>query len=215
MGSQQSSEDAQPTFSGGNIDVALMGLSDTGKSHFLGTIGGPEYAQQRPTNGTETLPLRYRGRLIRLTEFGGCRSESWAHLMQVTRYSCIIWFIDSHDSLEDILTARNRIHDACMRPQLILSKMPALCIVHNMGRPHSIRRNVEAAMHTMEWAEHRTTRDAGGAIVWADLPAVVDLAYLEKVHGPVYLTQLSYQDLEVPVFLLNWVLETCRNGTRP
>jgi hypothetical protein len=187
------------------VHVAVIGLTDTGKSHFLSLLseGVLNIETTHPTFGSYETVFSYRRRRIVLTEMGSHVYQSWKNQFMAQNFSCIMWFIDEHDTLEDIYKARNRLVEATRET---MKRIP-LCVVHNIGRPHAHRRYTTLKNGKLEWREDDD--DNGMRIVavpWVHLSDALNVSYLEMLHKTVYLTQLSYRDRVSPVFLLDWIL---------
>lgn len=214
MGNQASSEsDIIKQEAASTVHVALMGLTETGKSHFINVLSNDSTSKrtERPTNGTERAVISYRSKKIAFTEFGSRIGQLWAHELQQDPYTCVMWFIDEHDTAEDILVARNRMHHACLNSPG-KHDIP-LCVVFNMGRPRIKRRDIYAELSTLAWKDPTLPAfvpSKGGIVGWDMLSGVMDLRFLEAAHRSVYVTQLSYNDGETPIFLMDWVLSCCK-----
>ena len=213
--------------------MAVVGLTETGKSHFISRVteGTANSETTRPTCGTYEADLSYAKKRIRLMEMGASVGPTWQHLFVCQSMGCILWFIDSHDTYEDVCAARNMLlqatQDAWSSP---------LCVVYNIGRPRPKRRPIVSKIsigsangpgdggdgggagfsRTMyEWENeddalnHRFKfeEDARQAypVSWEQLPHVVGVSHLSSLFRRVHLTRLVYATSAVET-LLDWVI---------
>lgn len=188
--------------------IVLVGLTETGKSHFLALVGQGELnsATYKPTHGLYEEVLVYGKKRIQMVEFGSLICSSWKviYSQRQEHVAGVMWFIDSHDTAEDIYTARNRLL------HMTGEHLPFLCIVHNTGRPRRKRRKCQV-LPIVEWSEDCDDEDEGGfkggfkGVDWSQLGKVVNFDMLERIYKSVYMTQLSYTDKTCPTLLAEWI----------
>jgi len=193
------------------IRVALVGLSETGKSHFLSVVcgdGTPNDETRHPTNGFYRESMVYRRRRIEFVEFG------W---MNVARGLCedrhdggrpfdlLMWFIDEHDTRDQVQVARSHVLGFVMAEQ----RPMALCVILNKGRPYAERH----AIVGQEWMEDRQLPPSAhrpGTLTWHGLHGLVDAPALRKLFPRgLYTTELSYRDPQAAALCLDWILDPC------
>lgn len=196
------------------VRVAVIGLTETGKSHFVSRVteGIENIETKRPTCGTYDAELAFGKKRIRLTEMGASVGPTWQHMFGTTDFDCILWFIDSHDSDEDVYAARNMMMQATQDVHC------PLCVVYNTGRPRTWRRPIvskvcigreEGLARTLyEWAEDGPdcARHAWRPVKWKDLPDVVGTSYLATLYKGVGVIRLCYGNAESVTLLLDWVI---------
>src|SRR5208282_5428689 len=111
MGSWWSSSSVAEAAASTTIKVAVVGHTETGKSHFVSRVSGDvDTATRRPTYGNYAGSISYGGYRLEFTEIGFLAAPT----ASVEPYDCVMWFIDSHDSVEDILDMRNYVISMAM-----------------------------------------------------------------------------------------------------
>jgi len=187
--------------------VALVGLTETGKSHFLSVLcgDGTEVTAQShgPTCGMDRVHYRAGRRTVEFVEFG------WTLLTTgVTRdlqkedepFHTLVWFIDAHDTQADVHDARSVI----LAFRETQPSTVALCIVLNKGRPHARRRLISRG----RWAEPDEQGHGERKVSWSLLPAFADIPALRNHFGAgVYATELSYMDPHAAALCLDWIID--------
>lgn len=210
------------------LRIAVVGLTETGKSHFVSRVTeGIENAEtQSPTCGTYDAELTYGRKRIRLTELGASVGPTWQHMFGMTDFDCILWFIDSHDTTEDIYAARNMMMQATQDVHC------PLCIVHNTGRPHAVRRQIasKVSVGRRNYANDGGSGGGGGIsrtlyewkdtqicpadececkpvpVRWKHLRQVAGLEYLSSLYRRVHAVRLNYVNADAVTILLDWVI---------
>ena len=215
MGNRSSSSS-----SSSEIKVALIGLTETGKSHFLGVVGDA-VLPSHPTHGTEEITITHGKQQLRFTELGACIGESWAALFEARKFDCVMWFIDQHDTFEEICEGRNRLLHAVVpssssAPHTKTFRQIPLCIIQNRGRSLEQRRSVEKIVTSRGnrskyvWLDLNPAAEgsssSNGGVSWERLPSIINIDHLSSVHTGVYLTQLSYTDDYALNQLLDWIV---------
>jgi hypothetical protein len=191
-----------------SVQVALVGLSETGKSHFLSVVCGDEETS-RPTHGVNRSSLMYRRRRIEFVEFGWLvvkRGLSSEHVQM--QPDVVVWFIDEHDSREEVQVARSQVLGFVMARNA--TKPMALCVILNRGRPTPRRR----AIVGRDWVDALEMNEQGPILRWASLSDTVDEQGLHP-HFPrgIYMTELSYRDPQAATLCMDWMLDpTPRHG---
>lgn len=195
------------------IRVAIVGLTDTGKSRFISMVteGAPNSETLSPTCGTYEGDVSFAHQRIRLVEMGSSVGDTWRHLFGLSQFDCILWFIDSHDSLEEILSARNRLLAATLDTHC------PMCIVHNTGRQAMTRRDIimstemsrgiTRTVYSWKPREKRQQqlREAH-PLAWDHIPDMIGMRYLAQLYRCIHITQLSYRNPESITAILNWVI---------
>jgi hypothetical protein len=146
-----------------------------------------------------------------------------ASVPSVESIDCVMWFIDSHDTVEDILGFRNNIVSIAtpvvvvaqkqdkrqLPPRLedlssAAEKRVPLCIVHNGGRPFFKRQDIQAG----EWVDSERGGSLPVPVKWEALRRVcqVDQLLDQRLYSDVVLTQLSYTDPHAPELLFDWII---------
>ncbi len=212
------------------LHVAVVGLTDTGKSHFVSRVteGIENTETTRPTCGTYDAELTYGRKRIRLTEMGSSVGPTWQHMFGTTDFDCILWFIDSHDTAEDVYAARNMMMQATQDVHC------PLCIVYNMGRTHMRRRTIvsKVSVGRGNYANDGGSGGGGGLsrtfyewkddqeesclaeececqpvpVRWKQLAQVAGLDYLSTLYRRVHAVRLNYGNAEAVTLLFDWVI---------
>jgi|WetSurMetagenome_2_1015567.scaffolds.fasta_scaffold00643_17 hypothetical protein len=192
--------------------VALVGLTETGKSHFLSVLCGDGTEVLTPTFGLDRVQYRLgRGKAVKFVEFG------WSVLRhdndndeiiighsnrgESEPFDSVVWFIDEHDTLIDVQEARSAL-------LAFLETQPTgylpLCIVINKGRPRTRRRIIEHG----RWSSRPDEQPPERIVNWVSLPEFVDMSSLGRhFGGAVYATELSYRDPQAAALCLDWIMD--------
>jgi hypothetical protein len=190
--------------------VALVGLTETGKSHFLSVLCGDGTevmsAVHGPTYGMDRVQWRIDGQPVEFVEFG------WASLAVGVKedlqtgqpFDTIVWFIDEHDTLTDVLRARSALL-AFVETQSIPT---ALCIILNKGRPRPIRRSVQEGRWVVDSVVDAVPQGGDRIVDWVLLPKFADVTGLARYFvGGIYTTELSYTDSQAASLCLEWIMD--------
>lgn len=189
--------------------VALVGLSETGKSHFLSVLCGDGSPPLAPTHGLDRVQYPSTGPVAEFVEFGWTTLALGANRDFQTDmpFDSIVWFIDEHDSLLDVQAARSMLLGfAETQPSTT-----ALCIVLNKERPYVHRR----AIRQGRWSEDMWEPYEERRVNWSVLCDFADTTAL-KPHfgGGVYATELSYSDPHAAALCLEWIVDPGTTDTR-
>jgi hypothetical protein len=192
------------------IRIAVIGHTQTGKSHFVDRVSGGDGDETRKqTYGTYAGNIGYGGRRLEFVETGFLARAS---LQTLDGYDCVMWFIDSHSTLEEILEMRNYVvavalgvvaeqstrkrdrRNVVPPPRLdqissVTRRVP-LCIVHNTGRPFPCRHN------------------NNNNVAWTDLRQACQVNHLQTLYSDIVVTQLSYTDADAPRLLFDWIIDS-------
>lgn len=193
--------------------IYLTGDTETGKTHFLCMLmrdGRPDSDTQHPTMGynQEIADIKLPDdthRRIRIIDVGSCMSKQLSNgtlLDAEERASAIMWFVDEHDTLHDVIGFRNNI---IQLGKLCDGSRIPLCIVQNIGRPRLVRRRVENG----KWTE---SVDNGETIfktvAWDEIPKKCDLEHLKLVYpAGVIWAQLDYRDRDCVPLIMQRILD--------
>jgi hypothetical protein len=194
--------------------VALVGLSETGKSHFLSVLCGDGTevlgTLHGPTQGLDRVLWRAGQRQVEFVEFG------WTALARGIKgdvregqlFDTIVWFIDEHDTLVDVYHGRSALL-AFVETQDVPT---GLCIVLNQGRPYVERRVISRGRWTDIPETHeddaRRLPHGGRAVAWSVLTEWADTVALSPhFTSGIYATELSYTDPASASLCLEWILD--------
>ena len=208
------------------IRVAVVGHTETGKSHFVSHVSGDvDTATKWPTYGIYTGTIAYGGYKLEFNEIGFLAAPT----ASVEPYDCVMWFIDSHDSVEDILDMRNYVISMAMAEQQPLSKKQKqhqppptfdklmetssggdggrvpLCIVHNHGRPFWRRDEISRERRWIT-GDPQTRLPLQKPVEWGDLRRTCQIEHLELLYSAIAAMQLSYTDPDAPRLLFDWII---------
>jgi hypothetical protein len=187
--------------------VALVGLSETGKSHFLSVLcgDGTEVLEtlHGPTQGLDRVMWRAGQRQVEFVEFG------WSVLSRGIKgdvregqlFDTIVWFIDEHDTLTDVHHGRSAML-AFVETQTVPT---GLCIILNQGRPNAERRVISHG----RWTDRPEPREQRRpTVTWSVLMEWVDgVALSSHFASGIYATELSYTDPTSASLCLEWILD--------
>lgn len=140
---------------------------------------------------------------MRFDEFGYL-----ARSITRTGYNHVMWFIDRHDTANDIQHARSFVLAFAEAQQ---HKPRALCVVHNMGRPRLRRRHIDPVSRRWWCSDDDTatavvTEQRGRAVAWEELAMVVDAELMQRDYGRIKFMQLSYKDADVLSLAMDWII---------
>lgn len=124
----------------------------------------------------------------------------------IQRSCYIMWFIDEHDSLEEVLAARN--HVTFIRSYFATRISLGLCIVHNIGRPRDKRRLIDCdAKGQVAWREPslNSILKARQPVPWEILPDIIGFDGLSNLFPRSCMTQLSYTDRNTIYKIMDWL----------
>lgn len=205
--------------------VVLVGATETGKSHFLAHAIGDGSQTACPTFGTSRETCIHNGVAIEFMESGSLAHRSggpeYCQMLLEPFFGrdhwkcsvapggatgCLAWFIDEHDTVEDIHLARN---DVIFIQRYFADKL-SLLVVYNMGRPRVRRRAiVPGSQGHPVWREAvddpKPPPTVHVAVHWEYLADVIDQRWLESVFARVMVTQLSYRDNRTIYSILDWL----------
>jgi hypothetical protein len=194
--------------------VALVGLTETGKSHFLSVLFGdgtevlaPTHG---PTNGVDRMLCRQGSRAVEFVEFGWSILARGANGDFQTRqpFDTIVWFIDEHDTMCDVHEARSALL-GFMETQSVPT---SLCIVFNKGRPRARRRIIAGSRwidcHASAQVAHWEGTRGDRTVSWDALREFVDITALSALFVTgIYCTELSYRDPQSAALCLEWIID--------
>lgn len=92
----------------GPVRVALVGLSESGKSHFLSQVSTTPYTIIGPTNGLETTTVYDNRCVFEFTEYGFYAinklldNENWWKNPLHANCDCVMLFIDANDTHSEV-----------------------------------------------------------------------------------------------------------------
>jgi len=191
--------------------VALVGLSETGKSHFLSMLcgDGTEVAASThgPTHGIDRVQCQVGSRPVEFVEFG------WTILARGAKedfqtqkpFDTLVWFIDCHDTLADVHEARSALL-GFVETQTIPT---ALCIVLNKGRPRTHRRVIKGD----RWSDVLDAQRGERVVSWLVLAEFADTTSLgEYFRAGIYATEMSYTDPQSAALCLEWIIDPDADG---
>jgi hypothetical protein len=196
------------------IRVALVGLSETGKSHFLSVVcgdGTPNDETRHPTNGFYRETMVYRRRRIEFVEFGWmtvARGLCSDQQEQDRSFDLLMWFIDEHDTRDQVQVARSHVLGFVMGGQ----RPMALCVLLNKGRPFARRHAIVNHDWDLKNNDDDNKEQGRGAqhLTWQGLHRLVDAPGLRSLFPRgLYTTELSYRDPQAAALCLDWVLDPC------
>jgi len=143
--------------------------------------------------------MTYRGRQMSFCEFGWLgTSRGLCSLQRDVSYDCLLWFIDEHDTHEEIQLARSHVLGFVL-PQ---HGPTALCIVLNRGRPFAARHAIRGCSWIDDDSPPQPVR------TWSSLATCTDARGLCSLYTRgVYLTELSYGDEQAATLCLDWLLD--------
>lgn len=199
-----------------DIPIVLVGLTETGKSHFLSMLvheTGNTSETQHPTYGFYMESVTHHSYSFNFTELGFLVLESAGpRYVQQTRTRCVMWFIDEHDTLEEIHLARSYVMRLAA-PETTQGGWvpPCLCIVHNVGRPRARRRKA-VLLNGAQWKEpdaahfHQSSSSRRG-VPWSELRLHADTYQLGILYRHIMVMQLSYTDRDAPRLCFDWIID--------
>lgn len=176
------------------INTMVIGLHDSGKSHFIKTASGDSDPTDGPTFGVYTASVRYRKRRVTFLEVPPWSLYLLPHQPQP---SVLIWFVDAHDTLTEVYDGRNLMLHVLTR---VPGSITRVCLVHNVGRPHANRRE---AFDGRYLPPRSAAAAEEPAVSWT---GVLDVFFASLHTGlDLYATQLSYTDPKTPLRLMDWI----------
>jgi hypothetical protein len=202
------------------IRVAVIGHTQTGKSHFVSRVSGlgdDTIETRRPTFGLTSGSIAYGGHRLEFTEIGYLALSTTRTL---SGFDCVMWFIDSHDPVEDILSMRSHVvrlacdeqpaaaakrdKDKRVRLDEVVQQLPPvpLCIVQNNGRPFCWRHAIENGA----WVDGAHHPFQPRYVEWHQLRSVCQADQLPPTYVGVMMAQLSYTDPDAPALLFRWII---------
>lgn len=192
------------------INILLSGPTDSGKSHFLGVAAHADPQEERPTYGTDIECITHAGHRLRFIEVGAAvaaRSDFDCELVQRHKVDCVMWFIDEHDTAEQILAWRSRILRMAAFGGWI---PPALCVIHSCGRPWFERRAVTADRRG--WIAAKPSPERSRPVRYDDLKALIDTHGLRAMYDRLAMLQMSYSDADAPFMAFDWIVRATQPG---
>ena len=188
------------------IKIVLIGHTETGKSHFLNKVVSDDVGYREtthPTYGMYADTLRREGVIYDFSELGYvslpvCPSD----YLDTERAQCVMWFIDSHDTIEDIYPMRDKIISMMNGRDVEQPRIP-LCVVHNIGRPRCRRRKCVTGANGYEWADNNG--NTGERVTWNALSGVIDVPFMKQFFSAVCISELSYSECDTPALLFLWI----------
>jgi hypothetical protein len=204
------------------IKVAMVGLTESGKSHYLSEMTEMYYTVVGPTNGVETTLVSDRRWSFAFMEYGFYAmnrlldNDNWWRNPLHVKCDCVMLFIDVNDTHSDVRTLSSDFFfllelfffsfSQVMLARNLATRFAAfqnkpgqpsripLVVIHNNGRPRKQRRNIVKVTHS------QITR-----LSWDDEtqkteePSEPPLIweYLERVIDVPYLTQHFFSSVNL------------------
>lgn len=186
------------------IRVLVVGLHDSGKSHFIKTATcdtATKEEEDRPTFGVYESSTMYRRRRITFCEM----PPSSLYLLPSYRHqSVVIWFVDAHDTLTEVYDGRNIFLHIVNTLAADDDKNTRVCLVQNIGRPHSARRRVVFGRYAE--ADTSTSPVRERPVEWERLLDIFHSALPnDDNNANRFATQISYKDAKAPLVLMDWI----------
>lgn len=179
--------------------VLVVGLHDSGKSHFIQTVTCDGYGKEdAPTFGLYESSTTYKRQRVTFCEMPPSSLYLLPDIAERGDISIVMWVVDAHDTQTDVYDGRNTFLHVVAS---LASQEARLCLVHNVGRPHPVRR---VAIHGAykEPASQAATTTTERCMSWEEVLAVFLDACKDR---PRYATQISYTDAKTPIALMDWI----------
>lgn len=179
--------------------VLVVGLHDSGKSHFMQTVTCDGYGKEdAPTFGLYESSTTYKRQRVTFCEIPPSSLYLLPDIAKRGDISIVMWVVDAHDTQTDVFDGRNMFLHVVTS---LASQGARLCLVHNVGRPHPVRR---VAIHGAykEPASQAATTTTERCMSWEEVLAVFLDACKDR---PRYATQISYTDAKTPIALMDWI----------
>jgi len=193
------------------IKIVMIGNTETGKTHFLHkTCGDAEQsAPTKPTFGKDHGKLVHGGITYDFTELGFMSLNPLPdNYFDHETVQCVMWFIDNHDSIEDIFPIRSKLLSLMNARDETLPDIP-LCVVHNVGRKHRRRRSCLPAASGPKWVDYDVAKGDKTSqrfiVEWNKLSRTIDMEMLKQYFSSICVTELSYTESGTPALIFDWI----------
>jgi len=201
------------------IKIAVIGNTETGKTHFISKVASSEegfWDTLRPTFGTYRMDLAHKSRknvTFELTEIGYTALNNFpVDYIETEGIQCIMWFIDCHDSAEDIYPIRSvllRFMDQFSSKKH--RQPPLLCIIHNIGRPHVYRNKCIRSSSSKGNGNYVWVKDENACqrnrspVKWENLRKVIGTKEMSDKFSGIIMSELSYTEADTPAMVFDWI----------
>jgi len=122
---------------GRKLEVALLGLANSGKTTLLSYIssGAPPAKQPLPTLGSNSKLFQHGNVTIKAWDIGGQLSYREGWVLYAQNSDCILFVVDSAD-LEKLPEAKRELHSLLENPTL--TNLPVIVACNKMDSPGKI-----------------------------------------------------------------------------
>lgn len=132
------------------IEILIIGLPNSGKTHFLDMLVYSGDLTRRPTIGIYQAATTFDGYQLDFVEYGGGVYKSWEHLQYAKTSRALYVFVDPHETPINM----TKLHGYMMMQLVKMGRKRPICVILNGETSEMKRKQVVAHFQLRDLSSH-------------------------------------------------------------